>query len=200
LSFFSGLIYSKKLQGPAFRQDIFRGRITGNRRSLGVPKKIRIGVLSDTHLHRVSNTLRNILDRCLSGTDAIFHVGDFTSPSIVEYLGERHFYGVCGNMDPVEIKNRLPEKRVVELGGFRFGLVHGWGPSEGLEERVIERFSKVDVVVYGHSHKAVSHVRGGVLVFNPGTACGHSASSFHSVGILECEEGVRGRIVQVDLS
>ena len=160
---------------------------------------MRIGVLSDTHLPRVNKTLKIILDQCLSGTDAIFHVGDFTSPGIVEYLGGPHFYGVCGNMDPLEIKNLLPEKRVVELGGFRFGLVHGWGPSEGLEERVMESFSNVDVVVYGHSHKAVSHVRGGVLGFNPGTACGHSASNFHSVGILECEEGVRGEIVEVDL-
>jgi uncharacterized protein len=165
-----------------------------------VANKIRIGVLSDTHLHRVNHTLKNILDRYLSDTDALFHVGDFTSPSVVGYLGRRDFYGVCGNMDPLEIKNQLPDKRVVELGGLRFGLVHGWGPSEGLEERVIESFSNVDVVVYGHSHKAVSHVRGGILVFNPGTACGHSSSNFHSVGILECEAGVRGEIVQVDES
>ncbi|MBN2032931.1 MAG: metallophosphoesterase family protein [Deltaproteobacteria bacterium] len=162
--------------------------------------KIRIGVLSDTHLHRVTGSLRQILEQHLSETDAIFHVGDFTSPSIVEYLSKRPFYGVCGNMDPMEIKNRLPEKRIVEIGAFRFGLVHGWGPSEGLEERVIESFSGVDVVVYGHSHRAVNHIRGGVLVFNPGTACGYSASCFHSVGVLECEESVCGEILQVDLS
>jgi uncharacterized protein len=164
-----------------------------------VAKKLRIGVLSDTHLPGVSQTFKTILERYLSDVDAFFHVGDFTSPGIVEYLGQRPFYGVCGNMDPLEIKNRLPEKRIVELAGFRFGLVHGWGPSEGLEERVIEGFPNVDVVVYGHSHKPVSHVRGRVLVFNPGTACGHSAGDFHSVGILECEAGVRGEIVPVDL-
>ena len=163
-------------------------------------KKIRIGVLSDTHLQRVSKTFEEILDRYLSDVDVFFHVGDFTSPDLVEYLEERRFYGVCGNMDPPDIKDRLPEKRIVELGPFRFGLVHGWGPSDGLEERVIESFPNVDVVVYGHSHRAVSSFRDGVLVFNPGTACGHSASNFHSVGILEFEEEVRGRILQVDLS
>jgi uncharacterized protein len=165
-----------------------------------VAKKTRIGVLSDTHLHRVNNDFKHILDRHLSDTDVLFHVGDFTSPRIVEYLAKRHFYGVYGNMDPLEIKSRLPGKRIVELDGFRFGLVHGWGPSEGLEERVMEIFPDVDVVIYGHSHKAVSHIKEGVLIFNPGTACGHSTSNFHSVGILECEEGVSGRIVQVDVS
>lgn len=159
---------------------------------------MRIGVLSDTHLHRVSRELKSLLDKYLEGTDALFHVGDFTSPLVVEYLRKRPFYGVCGNMDPLEVKALLPEKRVVELGGYRFGLVHGWGSSEDLEERVMDIFRDVDVVVYGHSHVALSRVREGILVFNPGTACGYSTSGLHSVGILECGKTVRGEIVRVE--
>ena len=159
---------------------------------------MRIGVLSDTHLHRVSDEFKHLVDHYLADTDAIFHVGDFTSPRVVAYLSNRPFYGVWGNMDPLQIKIRLPEKCVVELGGYRFGLIHGWGSAEDLEERVSDSFSNVDVIVYGHSHKAVSHVKGGVLLFNPGTACGYSAHGFHSVGILECEESVRGEIVRVE--
>jgi putative phosphoesterase len=160
---------------------------------------MRIGVLSDTHLHRASDEFKDLVDHYLAGTDAIFHVGDFTSRRIVEYLSKRPFYGVCGNMDPLDIKARLPQKCVVELGGYRFGLIHGWGPSEGLEERVLDCFSNVDMIVYGHSHKAVNHVKAGVLLFNPGTACGYSANGFHSVGILECEESLRGEIVEVNV-
>jgi putative phosphoesterase len=163
-----------------------------------VENSLRIGVLSDTHLHRVSGEFKKLIDHYLADADALFHVGDFTSPRILEYLSRRPFYGVCGNMDPLEIKARLPDKCVVELGGYRFGLVHGWGPSEGLEERVSDVFHHVDVIVYGHSHKAVRRVREGVLLFNPGTACGYSAEGFHSVGILECGESVRGEIVRVD--
>lgn len=159
---------------------------------------MRIGVLSDTHLHRVTEEFKALVDRHLAETDAVFHVGDFTSPRILEYLSRRPFYGVCGNMDPREVKTRLPETRVVQLGLYRFGLVHGWGPSEGLEERVSEIFSDVDVIVYGHSHKPLSRFKGGVLLFNPGTACGYSAKGFHSVGILECDETVQGEIVRVD--
>jgi putative phosphoesterase len=163
-------------------------------------KRMRIGVLSDTHLHRLTDEFKDLVDHYFADTDAIFHVGDFTSSRVVEYLNSRPFYGVCGNMDPLEVKARLPEKCVVELGVYRFGLVHGWGPSEGLEERVSDIFSNVDVIVYGHSHKALSQLRGGVLLFNPGTACGYSANGFHSVGILECEEIVRGEILEVESS
>ena len=159
---------------------------------------MRIGVLSDTHLHRLTDEFKDLVDHYLADTDVVFHVGDFTSARVVEYLSKRPFYGVCGNMDPLDVKAGLPEKRVVELGVYRFGLVHGWGPSEGLEERVSEIFSNVDVIVYGHSHKPVNHVRGGVLLFNPGTACGYSANGFHTVGILECGDTVRGEIVGVD--
>lgn len=200
MCFFSMLIYSSILKTRTFRHHVSAGSVPVDLRGVSVTKILRIGVLSDTHLHRVSRSFEGILERHLSGVDAVFHAGDFTSPRIVDHLAERDFYGVCGNMDPLEIKTQLPDKRIVELGGFRFGLIHGWGPSEGLEERVLESFSNVDVVVYGHSHKAVSHVRGGVLVFNPGTACGYSANGFHSIGILECEQDVRGEIVQVDES
>ena len=90
---------------------------------------MRIGVLSDTHLHRVSRDLREILDHHLSQVDVLFHVGDYTSPVVVDFLSSKNFHGVHGNMDPVDIRAVLPEKKIVEIGGFRFGLIHGWGSS-----------------------------------------------------------------------
>lgn len=201
MCFFFGLIYSSHLRAGAIRESPSpQGAGRAGAESFTMADKMRIAVLSDTHLRRMSDRFEGLLERYLSDTDAVFHVGDFTSPSIVEYLSERPFYGVYGNMDPFEIKCELPETRIVELGGHRFGLIHGWGPPEGLEERVMNCFKDVDVLVYGHSHTAVNHVKGGVLVFNPGTACGHSAGDFHSVGIIECEQTVRGEIVRVDLS
>jgi len=136
---------------------------------------MRIGVLSDTHLHRVSRDLREILDHHLSQVDVLFHVGDYTSPVVMEFLSSKNFHGVHGNMDPLGIRAVLPEKKIVELGGFRFGLIHGWGSSAGLEEKVLGQFTDVDVIVYGHSHKPVNDMVQGVLLFNPGTASGYSS-------------------------
>ncbi|MBW2046289.1 MAG: metallophosphoesterase family protein [Deltaproteobacteria bacterium] len=93
---------------------------------------ITVGVLSDTHLRRVTKDFRYIYEKYLSGVDIILHAGDFTSPDIVSFLGKKDFHGVHGNMDPVEVKLMLPEKEEIDIGGHRVGLVHGWGPSEGL--------------------------------------------------------------------
>jgi len=161
---------------------------------------MRIGVLSDTHLHRVSRDLREILDHHLSQVDVLFHVGDYTSPVVVEFLSSKNFHGVYGNMDPLGIRAVLPEKKIVELGGFRFGLIHGWGSSAGLEEKVLGQFTDVDVdvIVYGHSHKPMNDVVQGVLLFNPGTASGYSSYGVHSIGILECGDTVKGEIIDLD--
>jgi len=159
---------------------------------------MRIGVLSDTHIHQVGKDFRDLLDRHFSQVDVIFHVGDYTSPVVVDYLGSKNFHGVYGNMDPYAIKDVLPEKKIVEIGGFRFGLIHGWGSPRGLEERVLGQFSEVDVIVFGHSHKAMNEVVQGVLLFNPGTATGFSSSGVHTIGILECGATVKGQIIALD--
>jgi putative phosphoesterase len=160
--------------------------------------KMKIGVLSDTHLHRLTRDFRDILDQFLWDVDLIFHVGDFVSPEIVEFLSRKNFHGVHGNMDPTEVKEALPKKKVVQLGPYRLGLHHGYGPSRGLDERIRAEFQDVDVIVYGHSHRAANYVKEGVLLFNPGTATGFSFSRNHSLGILEVGETIRGEIIPIE--
>ncbi|MBW1713348.1 MAG: metallophosphoesterase family protein, partial [Deltaproteobacteria bacterium] len=79
-------------------------------------------------------------------------------------------YAVSGNMDPPEIRSAWPDKRVVELDGFRFGLTHGWGSPFGLDKRVLNQMPEVDCVCFGHSHRPLNKRRGDVLLFNPGAA------------------------------
>jgi putative phosphoesterase len=159
---------------------------------------MKIGVLSDTHIHQVSRDFKDLLNRHFSEVDVLFHVGDYTSPGVVDYLSSRTFHGVYGNMDPVDIRAVLPEKKIVQIGNFRFGLIHGWGSPLGLEERVLSQFAEVDVIVYGHSHRALNEMAHGVLLFNPGTASGYTSSGVHSIGILECGDTVKGEIVELE--
>ena len=156
---------------------------------------MKIGVISDTHLHRVTKEFTEIYDEYLSDKEMILHAGDLVSPEIIELLKEKDFNGVCGNMDPPEVKRCLPEKKILNLMGYRLGLIHGWGRSDDLEDRILPLFDNVDVIVYGHSHIASNHVRDGVFLFNPGTATGYSASGVHSIGILELGDAVRGEII-----
>lgn len=158
---------------------------------------IRIGVLSDTHLNKVNDELQRIKAQYFSDVDYILHAGDVISVDVVEYLDDGNFFGVYGNMDSYGIRQILPEKRVLEFGPFRLGIIHGWGAKAGLEERIYYEFKGVDVIVYGHSHSPANHVKDGILFFNPGTAIGYSASGLHTIGILEVGKNVTGRIIEI---
>jgi putative phosphoesterase len=159
---------------------------------------MKIGVLSDTHLHRSERDLRLVFDQYLVGVDLILHAGDYVSSDIIAFLRRKPFHGVQGNMDSVEVKRSLPAKKVIEIAGYRIGLIHGWGSPEGLEDRILNEFRDVDAVVYGHSHKPANHVKEGVLLFNPGTITGFSKAGIHTFGILECGDTLHGEIIEVD--
>ena len=159
--------------------------------------EIKIGVISDTHLNGVTGEFKEIYNEFLADKDLILHAGDVVSTEILEFLDRKNFQGVHGNMDPLEVREVLPAKRILKLGLFRLGLIHGGGPSAGLEDRIRSEFSdnNVDIIVYGHSHHAVNHVREGVLLFNPGTATGFSSSGIHSIGVLELGDTIHGEII-----
>ncbi len=156
---------------------------------------MKIGVLSDTHLYRVTKDFRRIYDNYLSDCDLVIHAGDTVSTGVIDFLERGVFYGVYGNMDPSDVRARLPEKKIIKIGEYRLGIIHGWGPATGLEERIRTEFEAVDVIIYGHSHVAANHMRDGILFFNPGTATGTTKDGMHSLGILTVDEEINGEII-----
>lgn len=156
---------------------------------------MRIGVISDTHLKKVDRKFVQIYETYLQDKDMVLHAGDVVSPEIVDYLEGDNFYGVCGNMDPPQMRSRMPEHRILQIGGFRVGLIHGWGRAEDLEDRIIPLFPDVDVIVYGHTHLPVHHYRNGVFLFNPGTATGFSNLGVNTLGVLELNDTIQGWVI-----
>jgi len=65
---------------------------------------------------------------------------------------------------------RLPQQRVLEIGGVRIGLIHGWGPPAGLAERVRAAFADtpLDCLVFGHSHVPLCQREGALLLSTRG--------------------------------
>lgn len=117
-----------------------------------------IAVISDTH-----GILRPECISVLKTCEAILHAGDVGKPEICRQLGEiAPTYAVRGNVD--KEWEDLPAEREIELYGFRFYMVHNKKDIRG-------DLSKVDVVVYGHSHKYEERREGGMLYLNPGS-CG----------------------------
>ena len=162
---------------------------------------LRIGVLSDTHLNnpgRGMAFLHDLAVRYFAGVDLFLHAGDVGDPSILDVLTDVPVYAVRGNTDPVD--SRLPFKRIIPAAGRRIGLIHGWGSADGLEARVGREFADdaIDCLVYGHSHWPVCRRRHGLLFFNPGSPTDRRSAPFHTVGILEVGEEIRGHIIRLD--
>jgi len=162
---------------------------------------LRIGVLSDTHLPNTSDAqifLLDLVDSALAPLDMLFHAGDLVAPDLLTVFASYPVHVVRGNMDPVTPD--VPLKKIIKVGGFTIGMMHGWGPPWGLEERVLAEFSSVslDCLVFGHSHRPVCHRRDGILFFNPGSATDRRGMAAHTVGVLEISDNIRGMIIPLD--
>jgi putative phosphoesterase len=159
-----------------------------------------ISVISDTHIPKVASGLDREFIESLKGTDLIIHAGDLVEMSVLDELRSlAPVAAVYGNMDYPEVREVLPEKRVLEVEGKLIGVIHGWGPPMGIERRVLSRFSGVDAVVFGHTHKPLAEWRKGVLLLNPGTPTDRRFSKRLSYIILTIEDGeLKPEIVYVD--
>lgn len=178
---------------------------------------MRVGVVGDTHIPEQSLVLPARVAQVLQGVDVILHVGDICELNVLEELQETYTltFAVWGEADTREVRRYLDEKRVVQLGDRRVGMIHGhqysrstdkgWrglrnlftqSPKHGsLLDFLVEQFAgeDVDVIVYGHTHDPKVCKHKGVLLFNPGAAM---PGQRPSVGILEVDsDRVAGEVV-----
>lgn len=161
---------------------------------------MKVVVLSDTHIPYAAEDLPKPIYKELESADAVIHAGDFVEGALLEKLNKiTKTYAVRGNMDSAQIRQSLKEKLIIELGGFRIGLIHGIGSPASLLDFVRNAFEgeKVDAVVFGHSHYPVNEKKEGILFFNPGSSTDKVFASYRSFGILEIGDDIKGRIVRL---
>ncbi len=158
---------------------------------------MKIGVLSDTHLTSVTPWLKHIVETHFKDVDLILHAGDMVSLPVYEFLQGMAVEAVQGNMDEWNLKGVLPMKKTLSLEGHQIGLIHGWGPAGGLEDRLGPEFSGINCLVYGHSHKPANYWSDGVLFFNPGSASGMGFFRKPTIGIIHIDSGLKGEILEI---
>lgn len=160
-----------------------------------------IGVVSDTHFRSLREGI-GFFERLLQGpfaeVELILHAGDLGPPQLLDGFLEVPLVAVRGNTDGANAN--LPLQRVLELAGFRIGLIHGWGSLAGLESRVLGEFAgvRLDCLIFGHSHYPLCRRRDGLLLFNPGSPTDRRSAPCHSVGMLELGQTLNGRILALD--
>ncbi len=161
---------------------------------------MKIGVLSDTHIPRMAKDIPNAVYEGLKDVDLILHAGDLVEETFLEKLKRlKKTIAVYGNMDSQEVTSTLKSKEIIEVGKFRLGLIHGWGPPEGIEERMLAEFKseELDCLIFGHSHHPLNEIKNKVLFFNPGSPTDKIFAPYNSYGILEVTDKIAGKIVRL---
>lgn len=122
-----------------------------------------VGLISDTHA-----LIRPEALSALAGSDLILHAGDVGGEVVLAALANiAPVHAVLGNIDPPE--SRLPPAVRLTLDGTTVHVSHGHELGSPKPESLLARYD-ADVVVYGHTHRALVQRDGPRLVVNPGAA------------------------------
>lgn len=130
---------------------------------------MNIVVLSDTHLTRVTQELRALCARYCDAADLVVHLGDWTAGCVLDYFEQYRLEAVCGNMDDLAVRMRLPTKKIFRVGSHCIGLTHGWGYGGDIQAQLLQAFDGVDVILFGHTHRPLVERVDGRLLVNPGS-------------------------------
>ena len=151
-------------------------------------KKVRVGVISDTH-----GLLRPEALRALDGSDVIVHAGDIGAPGILHDLRAiAPVVAVRGNNDRDPWAEALPDTATLAPGGVPIVVVHD------LSTLAAAALGGARVVIAGHSHRPRRLLRDGVLFFNPGSAGPRRFRLPITVGRLKIADGaVEGEIIRL---
>lgn len=158
---------------------------------------MRITVISDTHMPSKGKQLPAPVLKSIEKTDMLIHAGDFTSVELLNYLDElTKVEAVAGNNDGVEILLRLGKQKIIEVNGYRIGIVHGEGLHGTTPKRAKMAFAhdKVDIVIFGHSHQPYNMIEDGVLYFNPGSPTDKRRSPKYSYGEIKLGKNINANI------
>lgn len=136
---------------------------------------MRILVVSDTH-----GDLRTLMKavNAQPSAEVIIHCGD--GDEQVQYLKDtikdKMIVGVRGNCDWC---SSLPSKEILSVCGKRIFITHGhlYNAKVGLYNIMCAaREEKADILLFGHTHNAMTYYEDGLYVMNPGSCSGYMAS------------------------
>jgi len=153
---------------------------------------MKIGIISDTHdrLPFIDRAIRKMNEE---EVDLVLHAGDYSAPFAAFRFKplKAKMIGVFGNNDAekellrrnfkdigVEIRGRFAE---IKVDGLKIALLHG-EETELLNSLL--NTGSYNVVIYGHTHQSEIRRKNGVLVINPGEACGY-LSGKATIGLLD---------------
>ena len=135
-----------------------------NNRSGMSPEVYVVGVIADTH-----GLLRPEAIAALAGVQLILHAGDVGGAAVLAGLSRiAPVEAVFGNVDDPHDPS-LARERVVTIGGVTIHVSHGHELGRPTAELALARY-RGNVVIFGHTHRAVVLREEGRIACNPGAA------------------------------
>ncbi len=164
-------------------------------------EKQLIGIISDTHdnLDAIDKAV-DIFN--LKGVSLVIHAGDYIAPFAIARFSKLNaeLVGVFGNNDGEKrgLQNKASDlgTKIEDLleftqGGRKIAVYHG--TIKAVFDALVKS-RNYDIVIRGHDHKAYTKIAEGVLVINPGEACGYLGGK-RTLCILDIEK-LRAEIVE----
>ncbi|MBQ2473785.1 MAG: metallophosphoesterase [Ruminococcus sp.] len=136
---------------------------------------MRILVVSDTHGDFYS--LKRALD-AQPTAEVIIHCGDGSEQYqyIKDVYLQKQVIGVRGNCD---WSSTLPATEVTEVGGKRIFITHGHmyqAKFTTMNMIYAAREEKANILLFGHTHQAMTDYNDGLYIMNPGSCSGYYAT------------------------
>ena len=123
-----------------------------------MPQSIVVGLISDTH-----GLVRPQIAEVFAGVEMILHGGDVGGAKVLDALNAiAPTQAVFGNVDDRH-DPALARERSVTLGGLTIHVSHGHELGRPTAELVAARYAG-DVLVFGHTHRAVVSRRESIVV------------------------------------
>ncbi|MCM8800812.1 MAG: metallophosphoesterase [Candidatus Omnitrophica bacterium] len=162
---------------------------------------MKIGVIGDTHIPDRAGRIPLEVLEAFKTVDMIIHTGDLVALDVLEQLKTicPNVKAVWGNMDSFEVRSKLPEKEIVKIGKYKIGIMHGFGHPDNLIMLMHKEFKKdkVDLIIFGHSHRPYNKKIDNILYFNPGSVTDTIFAPFNSFGIIEINDKIEARIIKI---
>lgn len=160
---------------------------------------MRLIAIADTHIQEgpIKKQLPDDLMVLLKEADLIIHAGDFVAKSVFDELSTIcRIEAVHGNTDDDELKELLPEQKVIEIEGIKIGIVHQAALSihDITGAWYMAKEMGVDVLIFGHTHRPLIE-RSDVLLICPGSPTTPRLSEPGAVELLIEDGRISGRII-----
>jgi len=164
---------------------------------------MKLAVISDTHDHK-DNILKAVFIMNERKVDALIHCGDYVAPFVKRWFDglndniKENFLGVFGNNDGERVFLVKNLGQICDIVGMEINkdfdgkkVYAAHMPTQKTID-AIAKSGQYDIILTGHTHNVVNKkYDNGVLVVNPGEACGYltgkSTFAIIDTDILEAE-------------